>query len=156
MTYYSDFFPKRTYEELTRPYPGLQRRVFDVLSGMTPSHFQFLLSDLYKERPVKPDLGKLSNIEDAFEVIGDVLIEVLEDSHLLLTDGDIWFAWKRLREMHFLFQAVRQGIFIEEFDEAEGLRYKIKALGNPCAGAWVETMTKFKTKTRQKCRVKNR
>jgi len=110
-----DGLKSQGYPALKRNYKMFQRRVYDALADLTPTKFQFLMH-CRKDRMS----FNWEGIDAAtFRFIGDVLVELLDDKKLLVTEHDVIISFNRFRELIWKHECVRQGM-LREVPNADG------------------------------------
>lgn len=96
------------YPALKRNYRMFQRRIYDALAELTPTKFQFLMS-CRKEMSFNWEGIDMAT----YTFIGDVLVELIGDPKLVITEHDLLITYNRFRELIWKYECVRQGLMQE-------------------------------------------
>jgi hypothetical protein len=104
-----DWFTEMSYEQAEEIWPTLTPRVFNVLRGITPRQFAFELKEMKLTFNVDQAIDR-----DTYVIISTILSNSLEEPNVLMTHGDLQFSYSRLARLIYLFEGVRQGIFVEK------------------------------------------
>lgn len=100
------------FKQMRQWYPTLQKRVYTALLAMTPAQLQFEFSLIPNKESHK--FSGTGVDQDTYAIIGTVMSSVLDEQRLILTRDDVAVVYLRMRELMFLYEAVRQGILVEQ------------------------------------------
>lgn len=121
MKEFSDNLKKYGFKALKRHYNLLQKRVYDVLSDLTPTKLQFILNCRKDEHGMSFNWEAID--APTYRLIGDVLAELVGDSQLIITEHDLIISYQRFRELIWTFQCVRQGLLKEVYADDGSVKY---------------------------------
>jgi hypothetical protein len=108
---FSDNLKKAGYKALKHDYPTLQKRIFDVLVALTPKQLEFMVNCRKDDKSMGFNWEGLDT--STYYLIGDVLVELIGDPRLIVTEHDVMVSYGRFRELIWTYECVRQGLFNE-------------------------------------------
>lgn len=126
--YYADSLKGMTYDWCAARYPALNRRVYDALASLTPNQYKFVLNAALGSEKAKLKISHDRCDPESRTIAAAVLMELLSEPGLIVSEGDIVFAWCRFRELEFMSAAVNQGVFVEDFNPDSGTDYQIAGM----------------------------
>lgn len=115
-----DQFIGMTYEQAERQWPGLTERIFEAATRLTPRQLTFEIEEIGLPYCMVNEVD-----QDTYTVISTVLSRAIDEPHILLTQGDVLYAYYRFAHLIWLYEIVRQGIYVEKMDENGNLFYEM-------------------------------
>lgn len=108
------------YNAWLMEFPTLQRRVYYFLRNLSPNFVGFFLQ-ANKELTFNQDFIDYQTSL----LIERLLVEQFEDSKLIMTEDDVVVAFTRLKELMYLYEGLRQGVFVEVEGKGGSIEYKL-------------------------------
>lgn len=124
---YKDSFAKGTFQMYKATYKYLQESVFEALKALTPSRAAFELS-IREESGYKMHWDYVDNPTKT--ILGDLLCDLLDDEHFIVTSHDLYFAWCRMRELIYTHKLMQQNLIQQAIADDGSITYTLVGESN--------------------------
>jgi len=144
---YKDGFKSIPFKTCKRAYKYLQEPVFEALKALTPSRAAFELS-IREESEYKISWDEIDECTKV--ILGDILCDLLDDEHFIVTSHDLYFAWCRIRDLLYTHKLLEQKLIQENVSEDGSVTYSLVGVSKDSgpkvyrhAKAWARIVTSF-------------